>query len=433
MSAAELLPVCRFIYRGESLRNGRVVQLDASAVAWQGDDERPVILGHHLLKALEEDEANVDLARFAPFVYSKALEGWSPLRPDTAVQLHRTEHEVRRAEVMLELRQPAPVVPPGADACSLATAVTVAAAAVGGSGAADGGALVPGGASDGGATAPLTAAAAGSSSPDEGGFFGIGIFNSKSAENVGTLWRSAYQLGASWIFTIGERNGWEKTADTMKAWRQIPAFRFTNWGAFCASSPYATAWVAVEMGGTPLEEFEHPERCVYVLGAEDQGLPAAVIRACSHCVSLGASRADKDSYNVAVAGSLVLYDRLQKQRARAKRAAQGLAEREALAQAPAPVQALALRARAQALQAQATHAQALEALARAEAAELQSALQHAETEAQHEWGVHARQAEAEKAEARETLALEAQAQVLAAADTTRAGAAPPRTPAPAAT
>ena len=31
-------------------------------------------------------------------------------------------------------------------------------------------------------------------------------------------------------------------------------------------------------------------RCVYVLGAEDQGLPPAVVRACTHCVSLECSR-----------------------------------------------------------------------------------------------------------------------------------------------
>ena len=31
----------------------------------------------------------------------------------------------------------------------------------------------------------------------DAGYFGIGVYNSKSAENVGTLWRSAYMLGAS--------------------------------------------------------------------------------------------------------------------------------------------------------------------------------------------------------------------------------------------
>ena len=98
--------------------------------------------------------------------------------------------------------------------------------------------------------------------------------------------------------------------DTYRSWRHIPAFRYADWGGFSAASPFAAVWVAVEMGGVPLEQFEHPERAVYVLGAEDQGLPAAVVRACSQCVSLGCAR--EASFNVAVAGSLVMYDRWRK-------------------------------------------------------------------------------------------------------------------------
>jgi tRNA G18 (ribose-2'-O)-methylase SpoU len=60
----------------------------------------------------------------------------------------------------------------------------------------------------------------------------------------------------------------------------------------------------------------HP-RCVYVLGAEDQGLPPAVVRACTHCVSLECSR--EASFNVAVAGSLIMYDRLRKRTEHAQR------------------------------------------------------------------------------------------------------------------
>ena len=37
------------------------------------------------------------------------------------------------------------------------------------------------------------------------GYFGIGIYQAKRFENVGVLWRGAYQLGASFIFTIGKR------------------------------------------------------------------------------------------------------------------------------------------------------------------------------------------------------------------------------------
>ncbi len=36
-------------------------------------------------------------------------------------------------------------------------------------------------------------------------YFEIGIFHPKTKENIGTLWRSAYQLGAAGIFTIGKR------------------------------------------------------------------------------------------------------------------------------------------------------------------------------------------------------------------------------------
>lgn len=39
----------------------------------------------------------------------------------------------------------------------------------------------------------------------EQGFFGIGIQNGKTPENLGALWRSAQNLGASYIFTNGNR------------------------------------------------------------------------------------------------------------------------------------------------------------------------------------------------------------------------------------
>ena len=72
--------------------------------------------------------------------------------------------------------------------------------------------------------------------------------------------------------------------------------------------------VAVEMGGEPLEGFEHPDRAVYLLGNEATGLADSVMRAAQHHVALPSVR--YESYNVAVAGSIVLYDRLAKQQNR---------------------------------------------------------------------------------------------------------------------
>ena len=49
---------------------------------------------------------------------------------------------------------------------------------------------------------------------------------------------------------------------------------------------------------------------MYILGSEDHGLPPAVLRACHERVSIPSER--YSSYNVAMAGSIVLYDRLAK-------------------------------------------------------------------------------------------------------------------------
>jgi tRNA G18 (ribose-2'-O)-methylase SpoU len=74
--------------------------------------------------------------------------------------------------------------------------------------------------------------------------------------------------------------------------------------------PLEAALVAVEMGGAPLSEFVHPKSCIYILGAEDYGLPPEIINSCRHVVSLEA--VNQPSYNVAVAGSIVMYDRFAK-------------------------------------------------------------------------------------------------------------------------
>jgi tRNA G18 (ribose-2'-O)-methylase SpoU len=70
--------------------------------------------------------------------------------------------------------------------------------------------------------------------------------------------------------------------------------------------------VVIEMGGTPLSEFDHPRNAIYILGSEDHGVPKNVLRACREVVSLEAQ--EYASYNVAVAGSIVMYDRLIKMR-----------------------------------------------------------------------------------------------------------------------
>ena len=54
-------------------------------------------------------------------------------------------------------------------------------------------------------------------------FFGIGIQNGKTPENLGVLWRSAQNFGASFIFTIGNRYA-KQASDTHNAVKSIPYF-----------------------------------------------------------------------------------------------------------------------------------------------------------------------------------------------------------------
>jgi tRNA G18 (ribose-2'-O)-methylase SpoU len=83
---------------------------------------------------------------------------------------------------------------------------------------------------------------------------------------------------------------------------------------FCESSPRGAVWVAIEMGSgsVPLQDFVHPPRAVYFLGSEDNGLNRPIVEAC-HChVSLPKWVGRSASYNVAAAGTVVMYDRLAK-------------------------------------------------------------------------------------------------------------------------
>ena len=138
------------------------------------------------------------------------------------------------------------------------------------------------------------------------GYFEIGIYNTKTAVNVGTLWRSAYQLGAAGIFTIGKRYS-HQVSDTTRTYRHIPMREFLTFDDFIKFRPKDACIVGVEMDGRPLSKYYHPEQAIYLLGAEDYGLPDNIIRQCDFVISIETIRIE--SFNVAIAGSIVMYHR----------------------------------------------------------------------------------------------------------------------------
>lgn len=143
------------------------------------------------------------------------------------------------------------------------------------------------------------------------GYFGIGIENSKAAVNIGTLWRSANIFNAAFLFTIKKRYA-KQCSDTMASERHIPLYDFTDLNDFYEHMPYNCQLVGIELveDSISLPEFTHPERAIYLLGAEDHGLSKESLERCHKIIQIPTAK--EFCLNVAVAGSLVMYDRFSK-------------------------------------------------------------------------------------------------------------------------
>lgn len=138
------------------------------------------------------------------------------------------------------------------------------------------------------------------------GYYGIGVYHPKKEVNIGTLWRSAYLYEAAFIFTIGRRYE-PQSSDTVGTDRYIPLFEYESFEEFKRNIPFGCQLVAVEQYGEALNQFEHPERAVYLLGAEDYGLPQNILKQCQYHIEIESPK--KVSMNVATAGSIIMRDR----------------------------------------------------------------------------------------------------------------------------
>lgn len=138
-------------------------------------------------------------------------------------------------------------------------------------------------------------------------YYAIGIEHTKTEMNVGTLWRSADLMGASFVFTIGRRYK-RQASDTMHSWKRIPLFHYDDFNDFYDHIPHDCMLIGVELDerAIPLAKHAHPRRAIYLLGAEDNGLSKEARMRCHQLVQLPG----RASMNVAVAGSIVAYDRI---------------------------------------------------------------------------------------------------------------------------
>lgn len=141
------------------------------------------------------------------------------------------------------------------------------------------------------------------------GYCGIGVVNMKTEINYGTLFRSAFCFGADFIFLVGRRFK-KQASDTVRSERHIPLYEYTDVADFLSHRPYDCQLVGLEIcdRSIPIRVLSHPERAIYILGQEDGSLPKAILDACQMVAQIPTTYC----LNVAVAGSIILYDRFNK-------------------------------------------------------------------------------------------------------------------------
>ncbi|HJZ31342.1 MAG TPA: RNA methyltransferase [Hyphomicrobiaceae bacterium] len=140
------------------------------------------------------------------------------------------------------------------------------------------------------------------------GYFAIGAERISKALNLGNLLRSAHGFGASFTFTIGAAyQALEARSDTSKGTHHLPHYNVASIAELVL--PQGCRLVGVELADRAIDlpSFQHPLRAAYVLGPERGALSDAVLARCDYVVRIPCNF----SINLAMAGAIVMYDRMR--------------------------------------------------------------------------------------------------------------------------
>jgi tRNA G18 (ribose-2'-O)-methylase SpoU len=140
------------------------------------------------------------------------------------------------------------------------------------------------------------------------GYFAIGAERISKPMNLGNLLRSAHAFGAKFFFTIGAHpKAFEARSDTSKAPLHLPVYHWAK--AADIILPLRCKLVGIELieGAIDLPAFRHPLYAAYVLGPELGMLSDELLGRCNYVIKIPAAFC----INVAMAGAIVMYDRVR--------------------------------------------------------------------------------------------------------------------------
>jgi tRNA G18 (ribose-2'-O)-methylase SpoU len=140
----------------------------------------------------------------------------------------------------------------------------------------------------------------------------IAAWNITKEYNVGSLVRTAHAVAAEEVILIGERE-WNveaaRTAELYTTITPVPDLEFFR--SYLESQRWNLVAVELDRRSTNLFEAEYPERPCFLLGAELGGVPPELLDEAELVVQIP-QWGLVPSLNLAVAGSVVLYDYLSK-------------------------------------------------------------------------------------------------------------------------
>ena len=138
---------------------------------------------------------------------------------------------------------------------------------------------------------------------DLGAAVGLALWRVSDPGNVGTMLRAADALGPAFMLLsagCADPTGPKAVRASAGAVFRVPLGRFED-------GEGRVRVALVPRDGKPLPELELPERAVFVLGAEREGLPESVLAEVELSATIPQS-GRAESLNVATAGAIALYE-----------------------------------------------------------------------------------------------------------------------------
>ena len=140
------------------------------------------------------------------------------------------------------------------------------------------------------------------------GYFGIGAEGISKPMNFGNLARTAYGFGASFVFTLtpGRRID-TPDSDTPNSQQHMPWYNYDSVDNIHLPDGCRLVGVELTDEAIDLPSFRHPTMAAYVLGPENGSLSPELMDKCEFIIKIPT----QFCLNVATAGAIVMYDRVQ--------------------------------------------------------------------------------------------------------------------------